>query len=182
MCVLACVRGGKGYVGREWIRGQVQAVGRMLNSQSCTHQAPRLCSTLTGKRPNPKPAAIAAAWICVAVYLLSVVDSFHLQGIKEHPWYIKELPPFLQSALHSMAQEQVGFHALRGRGFMLPGAGVVCSPGARVLCSQGSGLRPLRLTSYVVHTSTSCLRVVLQPIYSLHPPIAYTLKPTGYTL
>lgn len=36
--------------------------------------------------------------VCCAVYL---------QGIKEHPWYVKELPLFLQMALDKMAHEQV---------------------------------------------------------------------------
>jgi hypothetical protein len=31
-----------------------------------------------------------------------------VQGIKSHPWYTKELPPFLQDALDGMAAEQVG--------------------------------------------------------------------------
>lgn len=30
-----------------------------------------------------------------------------MQGIKEHPWYKKELPPFLQNALDELAVEQV---------------------------------------------------------------------------
>jgi hypothetical protein len=37
-----------------------------------------------------------------------------VQGIKEHPWYTKELPPFLQDALDTMAKEQVGTTGLAG--------------------------------------------------------------------
>jgi hypothetical protein len=33
-----------------------------------------------------------------------------LQGIKEHPWYTGELPPFLQQALDDLHLEQVSQH------------------------------------------------------------------------
>lgn len=52
--------------------------------------------------------------LCCAVLCALVLRALllcvppHLQGIKAHPWYTKELPPFLQAALDDMAAEQVG--------------------------------------------------------------------------
>jgi hypothetical protein len=41
------------------------------------------------------------------VLLLLVLFALSGQGIKEHPWYTAELPPFLQQALDDMQLEQV---------------------------------------------------------------------------
>lgn len=87
----------------------------MPQSPSCTHQttaAPRLCSTSNGEAPNPRPLLLL---LLLLGFMLPVTCCWWLtlsplQGIKEHPWYVKELPQFLQGALDRMAQEQVGFY------------------------------------------------------------------------
>jgi hypothetical protein len=48
-------------------------------------------------------SCFAAAVCCCCLLLLLLL----LQGIKEHPWYTAELPPFLQQALDDLQLEQV---------------------------------------------------------------------------
>lgn len=52
--------------------------------------------------PIPSGSAPGRVATCTLLCLLVV-----MQGIKEHPWYTAELPPFLQQGLDDMAAEQV---------------------------------------------------------------------------